>query len=392
MDPAALASMPAALPPPGQLTNFVDPPSQQGAMIAVCTVMLILTLLFVSLRLYSSFCVTRSQGAEDYLCVVAMVLSFAYIGFVLHLSYVARHMWDVPELWFTEDYWKIRFAQNITQAFAFFTSRLPVFLLYLRLFGRNKVFRYAVYIGLAADFCVYLSAIPLLSYFCTPPIGQSWGSLDVFTKCKELVVYAVVQGSCNISLDLYIFLLPWPTIFGLHLPMKRKLGILAIFATGFLAVIASAISLYYRYQLSYGPDINWNEGAFIATASVEINIVIICSSMPACSSLAKNVSEKSGLLGSVRSFFDHYILSSAGKNSSKKSKYSYGPSYPAESKQSQRSTDDKIPLSENGYVELQETRPYTQRNEINATGRYHQSSRPKPYDSGIVRTVDVDIV
>ena len=32
------------------------------------------------------------------------------------------------------------------------------------------------------------------------------------------------------------------------------------------AVIASGISLYYRYQLSYGPDINWNEGAFVATA------------------------------------------------------------------------------------------------------------------------------
>ncbi|MCJ1439447.1 hypothetical protein MMC27_008841 [Xylographa pallens] len=174
--------------------------------------------------------------------------------------------------------------------------------------------------------------------------------------------------------------------------MKRKLGVLAIFATGFLAVIASAVSLYYRYQLSYGPDINWNEGAFIATASVEINIVIICSSMPACSSLAKNVSEKSGLLGSVRSFFDHYILSSASKNRSKKSKYSYGPSYPAESKQSQRSTDDEVPLSENGYVELQETRAYTHRNEINATGRYHQGGRPQPYDTGIVRTVDVDIV
>jgi len=65
MDPAALASTPAAAPPPGQFTNFVDPPSQQGAIIAVCTVMMIFTLLFVSLRLYSSFRVTRSAGVED---------------------------------------------------------------------------------------------------------------------------------------------------------------------------------------------------------------------------------------------------------------------------------------------------------------------------------------
>jgi len=120
------------------------------------------------------------------------------------------------------------------QAFAFFTSRLPIFLLYLRLFGRNKTFRTAAYFGLVADFAVYLSAIPLLSYFCTPSPGQSWGSLNVFAKCKELVVYAVIQGSCNIALDLFIFMLPLPTIFGLHLPLKRKLGVLTIFGTGFL--------------------------------------------------------------------------------------------------------------------------------------------------------------
>lgn len=120
------------------------------------------------------------------------------------------------------------------QAFAFFTSRLPIFLLYLRLFGRNVVFRSAVYFGVVAAFAVYLSAIPLLAYFCTPQPGGSWNALAVFAKCKELVVYAVIQGSCNIALDLYIFMLPLPTIIGLHLTLKKKLGVLAIFGTGFL--------------------------------------------------------------------------------------------------------------------------------------------------------------
>lgn len=33
------------------------------------------------------------------------------------------------------------------------------------------------------------------------------------------------------------------------------------------AVVASGISLYYRYQLTYGNgDINWNEGAFVSSA------------------------------------------------------------------------------------------------------------------------------
>ena len=64
-DPAVLAITPAAAPPPGEFTNFVNPPSQQGTIIAVCSVMMVFTLLFVCLRLYSNFRVTQSPGVED---------------------------------------------------------------------------------------------------------------------------------------------------------------------------------------------------------------------------------------------------------------------------------------------------------------------------------------
>ncbi len=156
---AAMALMPAQKPPPGLRSNFVDPPSQQGAIIAVCSVMVVLTLTFLCLRLYSSFVVTRSKGAEDCkrdsveledaadtMQISALSLryvrnrdlkachalmpgkdSFLYIYWV-HLalyvtlapildanpglnvrlvSYAARHMWDVPAVWFNEEYWKV---------------------------------------------------------------------------------------------------------------------------------------------------------------------------------------------------------------------------------------------------------------------------------------------
>lgn len=60
-----LTNTPAGAPPPGQVTNFVNPPSQQGVIIAVSVVMMIFTLLAVSLRLFASFRVTRAPGAED---------------------------------------------------------------------------------------------------------------------------------------------------------------------------------------------------------------------------------------------------------------------------------------------------------------------------------------
>ena len=163
-------------------------------------------------------------------------------------------MWDVPLIWFTELYWKVchihtitrdglayyfhwiqlRFAQNTISAFAFFVSRLPVLMLYLRIFGSNKKFRYAVYFGILAVFAVYLAYVPLLAYFCTPAIGKPWSSLEVFSKCRRLEPFAIVSGSCNIFLDIYILLLPMPMIWRLQMPLQKKIGILAVFTTGAL--------------------------------------------------------------------------------------------------------------------------------------------------------------
>jgi hypothetical protein len=39
-------------------------------------------------------------------------------------------------------------------------------------------------------------------------------------------------GIFGVISDLYILILPMPTVFSLHLPMKRKVGIAAIFMTG----------------------------------------------------------------------------------------------------------------------------------------------------------------
>lgn len=60
-----LANTPAGAPPEGQTSNFVDPPSQQTAMIAVSTAMMVLVLISVPIRLYTSFRINRTPGFED---------------------------------------------------------------------------------------------------------------------------------------------------------------------------------------------------------------------------------------------------------------------------------------------------------------------------------------
>lgn len=172
------------------------------------------------------------------------------------VSYMSRHIWNVPGSWLDGSYWKVcytqilrkmvttlmtsffyhqrRFAQNFLMTFAFFTSRLPFLLLYLRLFGSDKMTRYGVYIGGIAVSLVYLVYIPLIPIFCAPGPGRNWGSPEVFAKCTRIIPYALVYGVGNIVLDLYILLLPMPMIWRLKLPFEKKLGVSVLFTTGAL--------------------------------------------------------------------------------------------------------------------------------------------------------------
>ncbi|CAD6442075.1 0de9d5bd-53e4-4820-bcb1-d4ed5f30df0c [Sclerotinia trifoliorum] len=398
---AAIAAIKATMlsepPPPGEFVNLIDPPSQKVPIIAVSVIFLVLTVAFVGLRLYANFFVKRSWGAEDYFCIIATSLSIAYVSFILDLAWVSRHMWDVPVIWFSETYWKKRYAQNNIVAFAFLFSRIPILLLYLRIFKSTKKFRYAVYFGFAADFAIYMVNVPVLAYFCAPRPGGSWDTPDTLAKCARIEPLAIVQGACNILLDIYILLLPVQPIVKLQMPTKSKLNVLAVFTTGIFALVASCVSLYYRYELTYGPDVNWNEGAFVASAVVEINVAIICSSMPACHSLVKHYCGEAGLFASIRSLFsgERSQTSSAGSYDLKGSQTKYNLFSPWR-KGSNQSSESQTRLPDHEFQEL--SGGIGKGNDKNAVACFAGPVEAKRDYSGvegnikIKRSVDVEIV
>ena len=65
--------MPAGTPPPGVIPNLTDPPNLEAVTIAIGVLMIVLTALVVSARLYTNVFVIRSMGWED--CQSAAILS-----------------------------------------------------------------------------------------------------------------------------------------------------------------------------------------------------------------------------------------------------------------------------------------------------------------------------
>ena len=79
--------------------------------------------------------------------------------------------------------------------------------------------RYAIYAGMTA--CIIIYTIMMF--------------LFIFIKNDvQLTTVNKALGILNVATDIYLFVVPLAGIFGLHMPLRRKFGVAAVFMTGLL--------------------------------------------------------------------------------------------------------------------------------------------------------------
>ncbi|KAL9003575.1 MAG: hypothetical protein Q9188_003575, partial [Gyalolechia gomerana] len=199
----------------------------------------------------------------------------------------AVHTWNIPVSLITR-----RLLDEVTVIQAFYGptilfTKLCFFILYYRLFSPSKVMRYLIYFGVAFNVVFYLIYVFLYAFLCSSK-AQSCAS--------ELKTLGLATSAINVGDDFYILSIPLAAISNLQLPPKKKLGLLAIFFTGFLACLCSIVSLYFRVVLSREKDDVWNAVPVIVLGTVEFNIGIICACLPTLPALFRraNFSRKTG--------------------------------------------------------------------------------------------------
>ena len=115
---------------------------------------------------------------------------------------------------------------------ATFFAKASILLLYLRLFAPKTWFRYTIWCTMGFMFALYFSYIAVNASLCAPRPGQSWLFPGVLQKCLRQETYLIIQGGCNVAIDVLILVLPVPVIMKLRMKKSRKIGILAVFGTG----------------------------------------------------------------------------------------------------------------------------------------------------------------
>ena len=115
-----------------------------------------------------------------------------------------------------------------------FFAKLSLFLLYLRIFSPSRNMRFLIYFGIVFNFIYYVATAVSMMALCLPRKGEIWAVALYSSRCHHAITMTYVQGIFNIVSDLFLLGLPIPVVLRLQMPQRKKWGVIAIFATGFL--------------------------------------------------------------------------------------------------------------------------------------------------------------
>lgn len=279
-----LCQVPAAMPPPGVVPNFVNPASLATAIIAVSVVMLTISTIFLAARVVTNF---PKYNKADYFAFVGFVLNAAYTGVLLSVTEYSRHQWNVPACWYTASYMKILFVQGLLLGPVIFFLKTAIWLLYLQIFSAHRTIRIIVYVGIVVTALTYWVSVPLeFAYGCPRP-GSTWTDLLTNGMPGHIIYYPPVQGSLAVIIDIWIFVLPLPILWKLNMSRRRRIALCAVFFTALLGVISSVVALRARVKLFGSSDLTWLESQLFICIIVENNIALIVCCVPAFKNACK---------------------------------------------------------------------------------------------------------
>ncbi|KAF2709414.1 hypothetical protein K504DRAFT_502142 [Pleomassaria siparia CBS 279.74] len=272
--------------PKGESAEWtLDSPNQVWFLvIAICCIAI--PGLFMMVRAYTKLAIVKSFEIADYFICLAFCLIIVEVG----IGYNAVkwgagvHQWHITNgQLFEQLYWLN--AGEITYCPLSFVVKMAVLLQYLRLFAPDrksaKVMWYGSWITIAACFIFYVVLTFWTAFYCYPR-QMIWNKLTPGGKCHDHSPIVMSQGTFNMISDVIILLLPTYSLWKLNVPRARKIVITALFATGLLAIAASAMRIVFTAKIEdtfRKADVSHNAFYIGLWTMVEVSLglVVACS-------------------------------------------------------------------------------------------------------------------
>ncbi|KAI0503201.1 hypothetical protein F5B22DRAFT_652278 [Xylaria bambusicola] len=266
LDPSMI---PAGVPPPGVVPNFVNPPTRAELPKIFIYVTLPPMLVFLGLRIYTRVKYTV-LGLDD------------VIG-----NPSGPHMWDIPLSKVTTHWAEFSIVLAIMYLVAALFIKASILVLYRRIFRPSDMANLLIWICVVVNVAFYLISITIFAVACVPHGNDyktgGWLSAIYSQRCNSISGrVTIASGAVGTFIDLYILIIPAIFLSGLQTSIKRKAGLLAISAVGTAALAFSIAGTYFRSIniRTAGSDLSWDSMPIYGTNVGEINVGIMSSCMP----------------------------------------------------------------------------------------------------------------
>ncbi|OJJ98505.1 hypothetical protein ASPACDRAFT_1857760 [Aspergillus aculeatus ATCC 16872] len=314
-------AVPAATPPPGVTANLVDPPSDGNILIIVGTILMSVMFVIAGLRFYTRICIRRKMSADDWTTLIAIIGTLVYYILCILAVPVAKygtHVWNLSAAHLmSSQFIIISFFINWVTSIVWPFAKTTFLLMYLDLFKPFRWQRYAIYFGLLVNWGFYIAIAVATLYYTSPAPGQSWQESFLSPRYTGMVPLMIPIAVGNLVLDVYILILPMLSIWRLQMGRKKKFGVAAIFATGFVACIASSLSIYFKVILRHHEeDFTYYTLPVLIMCLAEMCVGITASCMPSMSLLIRR---RGGFLGTMVSSLLNFVRKHDSRNATERS-------------------------------------------------------------------------
>ncbi|GAP83174.2 hypothetical protein SAMD00023353_0401820 [Rosellinia necatrix] len=298
-DWSLLRQIPALPPPPGVQPDFNTTESRAELARIVVSLTYGLMLIFLAMRIYTRVRITNSMGADDYLSLAAgaSITAFTALSLSLFGSPLGPHQWNVPLSDFNASFLERTLSSIVLFSLSSLFVKTALLALYLRVFAPSVSARMMIWVGVAAIVVFYIVSIILNICFCVPismttpvPDRDEWAKKLKASNCSQPVYNLnAAVGLFGVVSDLYVLIIPVTMVYKLRIPRNRKIGILAIFLTGLLAVALSITSTAFRFLQLESYDFTWDSIPSYTLRAAELNIGLICNCMPVVFIILKRI-------------------------------------------------------------------------------------------------------
>ncbi|KAI5361001.1 hypothetical protein Slin15195_G089110 [Septoria linicola] len=266
--------------------------SKQLLIIAVSVVLMVVTLLGISLRIYARLAVLRKVFTDDVLMLFGTLTALglsatfaiaAYHGYGKHVSQLRPE--DLAALR------KIAFAIIFLYIITSLLVKTSFLILYLRLDQRGPM-RATVYILMFVVAAQNISFLIVQALSCMPPSFLPVGNEAVDRKCWSP---QTIQQSYNVNgvliaiIDAAIFVVPLCMLHGMELPPKQKFAVGGLFALGVLPIAAGCLRCFYTWNAIDSNDIHYDLAEGGVFAQLELHLAILCGSASTFKVLLKGI-------------------------------------------------------------------------------------------------------